>query len=293
MILFDMLKDSNPAMAKIVEESASLIDGSYYISQTKSRRQNIIDFFACYLSGVTYVPLRHDIHPNGLNEIIKIIESNSLEGIQAIWSTSGTTGESKLVCHKRESIEWAVLQSIKNWGYTKDDFVYCSELPNSTAILMITLPAILVGADYLIKKFNNDDVRKNNFTMIGWIPEIVEMLDDDHSFKGTRVTMGGDVVKQIHVDKLNGVDKWWASWSMTEVLMPGLIGVNNLIMNPYDGYEVKINEKSELLIKGPGLMLGYLGKDRIGEWFNTSDIWEEVDGGYKFIQRAQSKVWHS
>ena len=24
------------------------------------------------------------------------------------------------------------LQSIKNWGYTKDDFVYCSELPNST-----------------------------------------------------------------------------------------------------------------------------------------------------------------
>ena len=38
-------------------------------------------------------------------------------------------------------------------------------------------------------------------------------------------------------------------------------------MNPYDGYEVKINERSELLIKGPGLMLGYLGKDRIGEWF--------------------------
>ena len=35
-------------------------------------------------------------------------------------------------------------------------------------------------------------------------------------------------------------------------------------------------KKSELLIKAL-LMLGYLGQDRIGEWFNTSDIWEEVD----------------
>ena len=292
MILFNMLKDSDPAMAKEVETRASLIDGDYHISQTKSRRQNIIDFFACYLSGVTYVPLRHDIHPNGLNEIIKIIESNSLEGIQAIWSTSGTTGESKLVCHKRESIEWAVLQSIKNWGYTKDDFVYCSELPNSTAILMLTLPSILVGANRVLKKFNQDDIRKQNFTMIGWVPEVVDMLDDDHSFEGTRVTMGASEIKQRHVDKLNNVDKWWASWSMTEVLMPGMIGVNSLVMKPYDGYEVKLNEKSELLIKGPGLMLGYLGQDRIGEWFNTSDIWEKVDGGYRFVRRTRGTVWH-
>jgi len=46
MILFNMLKDSDPAMAKEVETRASLIDGDYHISQTKSRRQNIIDFFA-------------------------------------------------------------------------------------------------------------------------------------------------------------------------------------------------------------------------------------------------------
>ena len=45
----------------------------------------------------------------------------------------------------------------------------------------------------VIKKFNQDDIRKQKFTMIGWIPEIVDMLDDDHSFEGTRVTMGGDV----------------------------------------------------------------------------------------------------
>ena len=37
---------------------------------------------------------------------------------------------------------------------------------------------------------------------------------------------------------------------MTEVLMPGMIGVNSLVMKPYDGYKVKLNEKSELLIKG-------------------------------------------
>ena len=47
---------------------------------------------------------------------------------------------------KENQLNGAVLQSIKNWGYTKDDFVYCSELPNSTEILMLTLPSILVGA---------------------------------------------------------------------------------------------------------------------------------------------------
>ena len=72
--------------------------------------------------------------------------------------------------------------------------------------------------------------------MIGWVPEVVDMLDDDHSFEGTRVTMGASEIKQRHVDKLNNVDKWWASWSMTEVLMPGMICVNSLVMNPYDGY---------------------------------------------------------
>ena len=82
------------------------------------------------------------------------------------------------------------------------------------------------------------------------------------------------------------------SWSMTEVLITGMIGVNSLVMKPYDGYKVKLNEKSELLIKGPGLMLGYLGQDRIGEWFNTSDIWEEVDGGYRFVRRTRDTVWH-
>ena len=30
----------------------------------------------------------------------------------------------------------------------------------------------------------------------------------------------------------------------------GMIGVNSLVMKPYDGYKVKLNEKSELLIKG-------------------------------------------
>ena len=33
---------------------------------------------------------------------------------------------------KENQLNEVVLQSIKNWGYTKDDFVYCSELPNST-----------------------------------------------------------------------------------------------------------------------------------------------------------------
>ena len=37
-------------------------------------------------------------------------------------------------------------------------------------------------------------------------------------------------------------------------------------------------------------MLGYLGQDRIGEWFNTSDIWEEVDGGYRFVRRTRDTV---
>ena len=39
-------------------------------------------------------------------------------------------------------------------------------------------------------------------------------------------------------------------------------------------------------------MLGYLGQDRIGEWFNTSDIWEEVDGGYRFVRRTRDTVWY-
>ena len=75
-----MLKDSDPTMGKIVEESASLIDGSYYISQTRSRTEKYNKFLSCYLSDTTYVPLRHDISDERLDEVKKTIESNSLKG---------------------------------------------------------------------------------------------------------------------------------------------------------------------------------------------------------------------
>jgi long-subunit acyl-CoA synthetase (AMP-forming) len=293
MILYEILREIHPEISNQIDKRAEQLDGTYLISKSEKRMDYVIDFFACYKTNTTYIPVSFNIEQHHLDEI----ESKTkylTDDIAAVYSTSGTTGKSKFVTHSWSSIEWCVLESIKEWEYTEDDFVYCPELPNAVAPLMITIPSFLSGAKFIIEKWNPSTINKHAFTMIPMTPKMNDMLNGTEDFDGARTTMGSDFVEQQHVDKFKeqGGSDWWCSWSMTEVLMPGMTGKNMLIMNPHKNYDVKLNDKSELLVKGPGLMLGYLGEERTSGWFNTKDIWEKVDGGYRFISRGTKVVNH-
>ena len=300
-MLYEMLQNVHPELVDKVDmryspfcgQKETKLNGTYLISKSEERMDYVIDFFACYKTGTTYIPVSMNITQEHLDEI----ESKAkylTDDIAAVYPTSGTTGKSKLVTHSKESIEQCVLSSLKEWEYTEDDFVYCPELPNAVAPLMITIPSFLSGAKFIIEKWNPSTINKHAFTMIPMTPKMNDMLNGTEDFDGARTTMGSDFVEQQHVDKFKeqGGSDWWCSWSMTEVLMPGMTGKNMLIMNPHKNYDVKLSDKSELLVKGPGLMLGYLGEERTSGWFNTKDIWEKVDGGYRFISRGTKVVNH-
>lgn len=304
MILYEMLHNVNTEIINHIDKRAEQLGGTYLISKSEERMDYVIDFFACYKTNTTYIPVSSNIEQHHLDEI-EFKSKYLTDDIAAVYSTSGTTGKSKFVTHSRSSIEWCVLESIKEWEYTEDDFVYCTEMPNSTAPLMMTIPAILSGAKFIIEKWNPSTINKHAFTMIPMTPKMNDMLDGTEDFDGARTTMGADIVEQRHVDKFKeqyGSD-WWNSYSATEFLMPGMVGKNTLVMNPHKDYEVKLNDDGELLIKGPGVFLGYLGEDRFtDEWYNTEDIFEEIEGplirlvrqrgGYRFISRVPKVVNH-
>ncbi len=302
-MLYEMLQNVHPELVDKVDmryspfcgQKETKLNGTYLISKSEERMDYVIDFFACYKTGTTYIPVSMNITQEHLDEI----ESKAkylTDDIAAVYPTSGTTGKSKLVTHSKESIEQCVLSSLKEWEYTEDDFVYCTEIPNSTAPLMMTIPVILSGARFIIEKWNPSEINKNAFTMIPMIPKMNDMLDGTEDFDGAKTTMGADIVEQRHVDKFKeqGGSDWWNSYSATEFLMPGMVGKNTLVMNPHKDYEVKLNDNGELLIKGSRVFLGYLGEEKfIKEWYNTGDIFEKVDGGYRFIRRSTVRGFDS
>ena len=67
--------------------------------------------------------------------------------------------------------------------------------------------------------------------------------------------------------------------------------VDGLIGRPFPGYDVKINENSELCIKGKACFEGYLHKDTSSNidylgYYNTQDrVCLDIDGRYKFLGR--------
>ena len=92
MILYEMLQNVNPEIVNHIDKRAEQLDGTYLISKSEERMDYVFDFFACYKTNTTYIPVSSNIEQHHLHEI----ESKSkylTDDIAAVYSTSGTTGK--------------------------------------------------------------------------------------------------------------------------------------------------------------------------------------------------------
>ena len=86
-----------------------------------------------------------------------------------------------------------------------------------------------------------------------------------------------------------------ASWHCpSDEIRPGSVGLPlpgmSIRIAAADGSELPVGETGEILIKGPGVMKGYLGLSDataeafVGDWFRTGDTGHSDDDGYLFVE---------
>ena len=69
MILYEMLQNVHPEIADKVDmrqnvfcgQKETKLNGTYLISKSEERMDDVIDFFACYKTGTTYIPVSFNI----------------------------------------------------------------------------------------------------------------------------------------------------------------------------------------------------------------------------------------
>tara|TARA_R110000772_G_C13308970_1_gene439676 strand:+ start:1108 stop:1797 length:690 start_codon:yes stop_codon:yes gene_type:complete len=226
------------------------------------------------------------------NEILKKILSTGIE-----LSTSGTTGVHKHIFQTPQKLQAAnnVSRQVQDITANSRILTVCT-LTHAGGLLAQTLPAVEIGAEVAIQKFNAYTwIRQiTDYTHSHLTPDMARAVMKTRGFNSVNLN---DITIMCGSDRVNSgiiqsfIDRgatFIANWGMTEV---GPVAINQTF-NPGDvvtttenimGNSVHCDTKivdGELYVKGDICVYD--------DWFATGDIVSEVNGMFYYMGRKNA-----
>ena len=203
--------------------------------------------------------------------------------------SSGSSGKPKLIAHSPNNILESAKSTVQHYSIEESSTYLCQLPINHVGGFMIFFRMILTGGSILLKN-------SRSYEYCSLVPtQLYRLLNDpsqDLSFyKGCKkILIGGSplaepcLLKAIQNDLALSL-----TYGLSELASQVTAGLHNL-GHPLKGKLIKINQDSEILLKGNSLFLGY-GLDPLmpaleDGYFKTNDlgIYDE-EMGLKFIGR--------
>lgn len=241
-----------------------------------------------------------------------VIRGNNVSDVDLIASTSGTTGAPNLVQHTCANILENIAAIEEYLCPSQGETVYLQRNP---VYLSVLTGEVLLGIDrgcrFFIPEGGADpkqliaNIRDNNISVLVSVMSYFDMLlpmlkrnvDSLHSLKYLQfVGEGGRIGLISDLEKLLPETNIIIGYGLTEAgprisymsckeLEPRQYLVGKLVRGVRaricddSGKILPVGEKGTVELSSPSLMIGYVGCDKTGEWFRTSDYgWLDSDG---------------
>ncbi|GAB6182053.1 o-succinylbenzoate--CoA ligase [Desulfotomaculum defluvii] len=242
-------------------------------------------------------------------EDITLVKDFSSENIAVIMHTSATTGEFKAVPIRWKQFHAHVKASEKILGVVDNDNWLVILPMYHIGGLAILIRSLYNGTQItILDKFDEAEVIKliesNEINMLSIVPTMLNRIVDRIEKHSLRVVLiGGEFMPNALVEKCIGKNiPIYKTYGMTEVTSqcatfsvleyPEKIDAVGLPLEQVDICIANPDEKDigEVLIKGPMLMDGYLGKENIIGYFNTEDIGCLDQDGFLYILDRRKNI---
>ena len=264
-------------------------EGLEFLKELIAKRLN----FALLPDRVTEAELEFMAESAGVSELLRSEKDFSLtkkvcespaEG-RIVFFTSGSTGEPKAVVHDLDRLRLAANASNLLTGL-KETHSWLVPLPLShVGGFSVILRTQAVGAK--IHLLEGEDlsasIRKLKPSHISLVPtQLIQIIDDDLSCVET-ILLGGAPAAETLLEKAKKKGlKVINCYGMTEAGSTLATISPEGHLEPLNGVELKITAEGKLLVKSPGLFLGYLKASGQGfdnsklkdDWFLTDDLAE-------------------
>ncbi|VDM61943.1 unnamed protein product [Angiostrongylus costaricensis] len=240
------------------------------------------------------------------------IKSDSVEDLAYVIYTSGTTGIPKAVCINRSSLINTMASSTVGFRIRTEDVIYQFTMfvyDNSVLEIFMTLTngarLVIAQGEFLPRTFTNL-LTNHGITHCLLFPGVVSTFRDANFKKLSTLRywiVGAEKLPQNLLNRaidegINVIQNYGptetTAYALTKHMKNRDYAEN--IGRPIQNTTISVTEKGQLLIKGRGVMRGYLkkhshyllGKD---EWYSTGDRVQLLpNGDVLFVDRADSQV---
>ncbi len=277
----------------------SLEDKKIHFLRASRDLDFIIKFLKILESNQRMIVLGEDDFENNKKKYEEILNENEIhDKCKLILTTSGSSGESKLVQLSKKNIEANTKAVIECLDFERiDSQALILNLSYSFGLLGQLIPALYLGKKTHILK-SIFDIKKciqdYSVSMISGVPShhfaLLNFLEDQDAKKLTHIVSAGAPLKVSLSNQM--IEKYenaliYNNYGQTE-LSPRALCINSshfLFSEgaagfPVNGLEAKLTEDGELCFKGNQVMLGYISGNlnKIkNKWLHTGDIAEIKD----------------
>lgn len=273
-----------------------------------TKQLQMLDIQTVFSDDDTYIPF-HEVY-TGKPENLKLEYEFAGEQIAVIMNTSATTGEFKAVPLRWQQFQAHARASQISLGVTAaDNWLLVLPLYHISG-LMILLRSLYNGTQAtILAGFAEDRVLNliagKSINMLSVVPTMLKRILPRIEQHNLRVVLvGGEFIPRALVEQsLEKNIPLYKTFGMTEttsqaatfsaLAQPGKIDAVGL---PLAGLEIDIrnpdeNGIGEVLIKGPMVMNGYIGREKISGYFNTEDVgYRDEDGFLYIVDRRQNII---
>ena len=288
--------------------AAGVHPGAIHPLTVEPDREAVLSLLALWRLGVTAAPLNARLTPHERKVATDALASVA-PGAQVVLWTSGTSGRPRGVALGAANLRASTHAVAGRLGLDGSEWWHCSLSPAHVGGLVLIVRALLTGATLIVPgRFDAGDVVRllDDEDRPAWLPrpvthasfvptQLARVMDAWHGGAGGGRPVAPDGLRCVLIGGAHApadlvrtaTGRGWPlalTYGMTETTSqvatappehvrrkPGSAGP------PLDGIEIRVDERDEILVRGPMLALGYVGgraeplADEDG-WYHTGDL---------------------
>jgi cyclohexanecarboxylate-CoA ligase len=291
--------------------------------QSANRDEVTVLYRACWRLGAVAAPLHHQVGAAERDTMLRALAPKFvIEDLDALpygdpvgepWTdahqraailfTSGTSGAPKGVIHSQRTLAYKALTMARVHDCTRED---CVLMPAPAAHISgllngVTLPGVVPFRTVFMARWDPNDaidlIERERVTFMVGPPTFFVAMMQASGFSRERVasmrliSSGGAGVTTSFVGAATEafgaqVKRTYGSTEAPTIITDGA---------PIGEVELRMNEDGELLVRDPGLALGYLDATQTAEawdadgWFHTGDL-ATIDGSVEIVGRLKDII---